>query len=193
MIKPTRGFGLLETFLAKKRAAMANELIDNDLRTGRILDIGCGSVPLFLLSTQFAEKHGIDQVTQNQYIPGIKYQTMNASQKARLPYADGHFSVVTMLAVLEHLDPDDISKMLKEINRLLKPGGQIVLTTPAAWSDKLLRLMAKVSLVSPEEIDEHKDTYSRGKIRVLLKTAGFNYVKTGYFELCLNLWAQATK
>ncbi len=47
----TRGYGLLERFLAKKRAKMANEIIPLALRTGRILDIGCGPFPYFLLNT----------------------------------------------------------------------------------------------------------------------------------------------
>jgi len=191
--KPTRGHGLLESFLAQKRAAIAEGLISDGLRTGRILDIGCGSVPLFLLSTRFAEKHGIDQIAQTQDVPRINYQTVNAGRGQRLPYDDGYFTVVTMLAVIEHMEPDDASVILKDIRRLLKPGGQIILTTPASWSDKLLRVMARMHLVSPEEIKEHKDTFSHPKIRALLETAGFDRVETGYFEMGLNLWARATK
>lgn len=191
--KPTRGHGLLESFLAQKRVAMAEELINDGLRAGRILDIGCGSVPIFLLSTRFAEKHGLDQIAQTQEVPGIKYQTTNAGREQGLPYAEEYFSVITMLAVIEHMEPGDVSFILKDIRRLLKPGGQIILTTPAAWSDKLLRMMAKMRLVSPEEINEHKDTFNRQKLRTLLETAGFDRIETGYFEMGLNLWARATK
>ena len=61
-VKVTRGHGLLERFLARKRACMANQLIPSHLRNGRILDIGCGSFPYFLLNTVFTEKCGLDKI-----------------------------------------------------------------------------------------------------------------------------------
>ena len=44
----TRGKGLLEPMLADLRAQRANKLIPSTSRTGRILDIGCGTYPYFL-------------------------------------------------------------------------------------------------------------------------------------------------
>jgi len=58
----TRGKGLLEPFLARMRAKTANGLIPDELRSGRILDIGCGSYPYFLSHTAFEEKHALDQL-----------------------------------------------------------------------------------------------------------------------------------
>ena len=59
--RPTRGSGLLEPFLARLRARKANRLIPAHLRSGRILDVGCGSFPYFLSHTEFAEKFALDQ------------------------------------------------------------------------------------------------------------------------------------
>lgn len=56
----TRGKGLLESVLAGMRARKANQLIPDELRTGRILDIGCGAYPYFLSHTFFHEKAAID-------------------------------------------------------------------------------------------------------------------------------------
>jgi hypothetical protein len=53
----TRGFGLLEEYLSKRRVNMANRLIPESLRVGGALDIGCGTVLLFLMSTIFEEKY----------------------------------------------------------------------------------------------------------------------------------------
>ncbi|MBI5681771.1 MAG: hypothetical protein HZC45_01145 [Deltaproteobacteria bacterium] len=58
----TRGYGLLGKLLAHQRSNLANRLIPPSTRNGRILDIGCGFYPLFLLSTEFSEKYGFDKV-----------------------------------------------------------------------------------------------------------------------------------
>lgn len=61
-IKVTRGYGLLEYFLAIQRARIANKFIEDTHKNGRILDIGCGSYPIFLLTSKFMEKIGIDRI-----------------------------------------------------------------------------------------------------------------------------------
>src|SRR5947207_9067695 len=58
----TRGDGFLEEFLARQRSRQANSLIPESARKGRVLDIGCGLHPLFLLTTRFAERFGLDRV-----------------------------------------------------------------------------------------------------------------------------------
>jgi len=55
--------------------------------------------------------------------------------------------------------------------------------------------MARLRLVSPAEIEEHKDRYSPGKISSVLQQGGFaaQDIRTGYFELGMNIWAAARK
>ena len=65
MNKFTRGNGLLENFLSKRRSSIANGLIPKKLRNGRILDIGCGTNPFFLKNTKFNYKYGIDKLISN--------------------------------------------------------------------------------------------------------------------------------
>ncbi len=197
----TRGYGLLEAFLAKKRAGMANSLIPPQLRTGRILDIGCGTSPYFLRNTLFAERYGLDKVAQQDSEGGtrgsdnIVLANFDIEQEEKLPFEDDHFDVVTMLAVFEHILPERLPAVTAEIRRILKPGGIYILTTPAWWTDGILRPMARLGLVSAAEIEEHKDSYSPKKISSILQQGGFaaEAIRTGYFELGMNIWARAEK
>ena len=198
-MKVTRGDGLIEGFLARQRAKMVNSLISDRARKGRILDIGCGTTPYFLVSTRFQEKHGLEKFheTEEKELHGEKIfiRHYDIDNENRLPYDDGYFDVVTMLAVFEHIDQTRLVKMLREICRVMKPGAQYVLTTPAAWTDSLLRLLAILGIVSKEEIQEHKGTYSHKEIKNLLVEAGFSEgrVQSGYFEAFMNLWVSVIK
>ncbi len=193
----TRGYGLLEGFLARQRCNMANKLIPAYKRKGILLDIGCGSYPLFLMNTQFSKKYGMDQVSENDQFRehNISVVNFNIEKGNKLPFDDNFFDVITMLAVFEHIEPERLIPVLQEIHRTLKPDGMYILTTPAIWTDGLLRFMAKLRLVSPVEIEEHKDAYSHKKISYFLEKANFlpNNLRFGYFELFMNIWAIAKK
>lgn len=191
----TRGFGLLEPFLARQRARVANRLIPPELRSGRILDIGCGSYPYFLSHTHFAEKFAIDQLAAPSGVQGISWHTLDLNSKPSLPFDDSFFSAVTLLAVVEHLSPASLVELFREAHRVLIPGGLVVLTTPASWSDGLLHAMARIALVSRQEIQEHVFAYTLPLIGWYFGAAGFamQKVRFGYFELGLNLWATAQR
>lgn len=193
--RPTRGHGLLEGFLARQRARQANRLIPPQLRGGRVLDVGCGSYPYFLSHTSFREKLAIDRQRPAAAPEDVEWHTLDLNRRPELPFADGHVDVVTMLAVIEHLDPDGLEGLLAEVYRVLKPGGRLIVTTPAAWSDPLLRFMARVGLVSAEEIEEHAFAYTHSLIGWYFGRAAFRRdgVRFGYFELRLNLWATADR
>lgn len=194
----TRGKGLLEPFLARQRAQMANQLIPSKLRQGRILDIGCGTYPYFLAHTAFAKKFAIDQLPMPDQVASnfrIEGFSLNLNQEPSLPFDDGFFNVVTLLAVVEHLNPDSMALIFREVHRVLCSGGRVIMTTPAAWSDSLLHLMARMQLVSAEEINEHAYAYTLPLIGWYYGQAGFEMqkVKFGYFEFMLNMWATAEK
>jgi len=195
----TPGHGLLEKFLSKKRAGLANQLIQKHYIHSRILDIGCGVIPLFLMSTYFDEKFGVDPHI-NYSLQGHKDENLNlikfdVEENQTLPFEDKFFDVITMLAVFEHIEPEKLPRILNEIHRILKPGGVFLMTTPCPWSDKLLRLMARLSIVSQEGVNEHKGAYSHEDLAGYLSRGGFDRKKMsfGYFELFLNSWAIAEK
>ena len=193
----TRGKGLLEPWLAKMRAQRANRLIPTELRAGRILDIGCGSFPYFLSHTVFQQKFAVDQLPPNELGQrlDIQWHTLDLNSTPKLPFENNFFNAVTLLAVVEHLNPQSMAALFTETYRVLQPGGVVIMTTPAAWSDGLLRTMARIGLVSAEEIHEHVFAYTLPLLGWYFGRAGFEMTKVdfGYFEFMLNLWAVAKK
>lgn len=194
-----RDAGYLDGILSKLRCRQANRHIPSEYRNGRILDIGCGTHPQFLLKTEFAKKYGIDQViTDQSHLPwqecGIQFSHYDLEKDRSMPFTDQYFDVVTMLAVFEHVDPKALIDQLKEIRRILKSRGIFIMTTPAWWTDGLLKFLATVRAVSPVELEEHKDAYAPSKIINLYQQAGFleEKIKFGYFEIFMNIWVTAT-
>lgn len=188
--------GLLEDFLAKKRSLKADALIPAGLREGKILDVGCGITPAFLLNTKFRYKYGLDSMIDNQ-LPkeNIFITKLDLEKEPVFPFEGNFFDAVTMLAVFEHLEPGRLIGVLKEIRRVLKPKGRFVVTTPCPWSAKLIALMARLRLINPEKARGHKGAYARRAIIWYLNEAGFerSKIRFGHFELFLNSWVYADK
>lgn len=194
----TRGYGLLEGFLAGQRYRLADALIPPRCREGRLLDIGCGKFGVFLRRTHFAEKYGIDpEVEKDEVVDHpssrirlVRHKTDHGNP---LPFDDQFFETVTMLAVFEHILPDCLPMLLDDIHRVLKPGGVFVMTTPAARSEGFLWALAACRLVSRTEMADHKALYTARDIRRLLQDSGFPaaHIHQGSIQFGMNLWAVA--
>jgi len=115
------------------------------------------------------------------------------AESDRFPYPDGHFKTVLCCELLEHL-PNDPMFMMSEINRILKPGGYLLLTTPNIAS---LRSIAAVmqgfhpqlfsTYLRPKEGEtdaRHHREYTCQEIKRLLENSGFEVVRldTGPFH-----------
>lgn len=196
----TRGFGLFERFLAKKRAQLADSLIPRPFRSGRILDIGCGVNPAFLQTTAFSEKYGIDKAGSlschtkfdEQLITFIHHDIESGDP---FPFYDEFCDVVTMLAVIEHISPNNLSKVIAELYRVLKRGGLLIITTPSHWTGFILNGMSLLRLISRQEVKDHKELYTSDDIMKALQLGGFapGNMEQGCFEFYMNTWIMAIK
>lgn len=109
---------LLESFLS---------VFDKEQR-GKVLDIGCGDgdYAYNLKRMGFDVLAGDMDVDRFRYKGQINFQKCNVTE--RLPFDDNAFDYILLAEVVEHLkNPYDV---MKELNRILKPGGALVLSTP---------------------------------------------------------------
>lgn len=160
-----------------------------------VLDIGCGKTATFLktISSRVAYGYGVDfkieenvQLTQNITLVNLKLDN-------RLPFPDSTFNVVTMLAVLEHIEKEE--EILSEIYRVLVPGGKLVLTVPSIWAQPVLEFLAyKLKIVSEAEIRDHKRYYTRASLqKVLVEKSGFTDFNHYYFQTWMNNFCKVLK
>lgn len=192
----TRGRGYLENFLAVRRARKADSLILPAQREGRILDIGCGRIPCFLMQTRFKEKFGVDPCAGA--LPegtSITISALQIQDNTVLPYEKDFFDVVTMLGALEHFAVKETENLFRQIHRVLIPRGRFILTTPRHNTAGLLKLLAAARLISVEEIKGLKAAYPLPSLIALFEAAGFNKKKIsfGCFQGGVNTWVYGEK
>jgi len=151
----------------------------------RVCDLGCGLEAAFLDygSDRIATGVGLD----DQVADGVqgRWQRVRGDLRAPLPFPDGHFDHVVMLAVLEHLTEPE--KVLSEAYRVIAPGGSLILTWPSVMVDPILRVLHGLHLVSDEmESDEHQKRIPVETLRQMLQRIGFQKFIHRTFELGLN-------
>lgn len=95
----------------------------------RYLDIGAGRGSLIakVKGSINVEASVCDYTDTLMTLPGQKVDIANLNNEP-LPYPDATFDVVTATEVIEHLE--DFRRVVREIHRVLKPGGVCILSTP---------------------------------------------------------------
>lgn len=181
---------VLEPLLRKFRLA---KVMPHIPKNSNLLDIGCGPKASFL-------KHAASHIHQGF---GVDFKVkpfdegnIHVSQlmfSGQLPFQDASFDVVTMLAVLEHIEHE--REILNEIYRVLVPGGKLVLTVPSVWAQPVLEFLSyKLKIVSEDEIRDHKRYYNRQRLRqVLINESGFIGFNHRYFQLWMNNFCTVVK
>lgn len=109
--------------------------------TGRALDFGCGVGRVTqALVPHFAEVHGVDisaamlelAQTYNRYEATCRYH-LNESTDLNL-FADRTFAFAYSLFTLQHMEPQYSLCYLRELVRVLAPGGLLVFQLPSGLS-----------------------------------------------------------
>jgi 2-polyprenyl-3-methyl-5-hydroxy-6-metoxy-1,4-benzoquinol methylase len=102
----------------------------------------------------------------------------------RLPFHAEAFTTVFCMEVLEHLDHDTTVQALAEFQRILRPKGQLLVTTPnyrSLWV--VIEFLADTVRLVPTMVgEEHISKYHQRTLAVLLGRAGFAIERIGTFN-----------
>jgi len=135
----------------------------------RALDVGCGNglmlrylrflgyEPWGVEISEWAAEYARTVVGEERVTTGTLHE---------VGYPDGHFRLVTLVHVLEHLD--EPAPLLAEVRRVLEPGGLLYVEVPSSERD-----------VTDYLIGDHFWFYCVDALRYLLTCAGFRDVRVG--------------
>jgi len=141
-------------------------------RRARILDVGCGTGANLVRLADFGDAEGVDispdalKFCRERGLHNVK---LGAAET--LPYEDGEFDLVTALDVVEHID-DDVAS-LREMHRVLRPGGRVLLFVPTfmfLWGIQ-------------DEVSHHRRRYRMTELRRAVTAAGFEVERTTYANI----------
>src|SRR5205085_3286633 len=141
-------------------------------RRPRILDVGCGTGANLLMLSKYGDAEGVD-VSEDALAfcreRGLDKVRLGAGEE--LPYDDATFDLVTAFDVVEHMDNDLAG--LKEMRRVLRPGGRVLLFVPTfmfLWGLQ-------------DEVSNHRRRYRLPELRRVLEQAGFEVERTTYANI----------
>ncbi len=166
----------VEIFKPKVSRSLPDELIKSK---GKVLDVGCGAGDYTIIIKKSVPKlkvYGVDISKQaikraKRDFPDINFSVAGAY---KLPFSNNSFNAVVMKCVLEHLkDPD---KALKEVKRVLKPGGLFYSITPLEGEKYLLNSSRELSW----KYQGHHQRFSKESILSLIENNSLR-VEKHYF------------
>jgi SAM-dependent methyltransferase len=138
----------------------------------RILDVGCGTGANLKMLAAYGKAEGVDispQAVEFCRQRGLDSVTLGAAEQ--LPYEDESFELVTALDVVEHLD-DDVAG-LREMRRVLRPDGRILLFVPAfmfLWGVQ-------------DDVSNHRRRYTLPSLVKAVEAAGFSVEWSSYANI----------
>jgi SAM-dependent methyltransferase len=142
--------------------------------SARILDAGCGSGRNMLELARRGKVTGVELSSASAELARARtVGEVIEGSVMELPFEDGSFDLAASLDVIEHLD-DDLDA-LRELRRVVAPGGSLLVTVPAypwLWSHH-------------DEINHHHRRYTCRSLEHVAGQAGWRQVRTTYFNSLL--------
>lgn len=141
---------------------------------GIMLDFGCGPKPyecLFSVDKYVGLEFGESSHDHRDSQIDVLYDGR------RIPFADVTFDSVLAVEVFEHVL--DLEEILRELHRVMKPNGHMLITMPFAWEE--------------HETPHDYRRYTSYGIATLLNKQGFEVIdinkSSNYVETCFQIWS----
>jgi ubiquinone/menaquinone biosynthesis C-methylase UbiE len=148
--------------------ATANpRLLDIGTADGLMLDLVCEAIRPSLAV-------GID-LSWDLLNTNTKRNPILMADAERLPFASDSFDAVIATAIIEHVTHPDL--FVKEIQRVLKPNGVCVLTTPVPVFEELA---SKLGFLKEED---HQETFRLEKLKRVVAGTGFTILEAEKFMM----------
>jgi len=130
--------------------------------TGMLLDVGCGTGKLWrFVNDDFDAYVGADLLRYRDFPPDGHFIPVDLDHQ-HIALADGAADVVTAVETIEHVE--NPRAFFRELARLLRPGGWLVITTP-----NQLSLLSKLTLLLKNQFNAFQDSDYPAHLTALLE------------------------
>jgi len=144
-----------------------------DLHGKRCLEVGCarGTVSHFLRSKGGSWLHAdTDYGNVAAAIALLKADVIQIPPNV-LPFPDSSFDVIVSLDYLEHVHDDQAA--LNELRRVLKPGGQLLISTPTTGSNFVLNRIKPLIGLTLDKYGHVREGYDLLDLSARLRNQGY--------------------
>ena len=136
----------------------------------RVLDAGCGEG---VLVAEYADRLAITGVDANYASDRVTHGSLVA-----LPYGDATFERALCLDVLEHLSYEDQPRALAELQRVLKPSGELLVSVPnLAHLQSRVQFLLRGRLIRTASEYKHPGDRPVVEYLQLARRAGFTLIR----------------
>ena len=149
---------------------MVRAYLDGLPATAHVLDAGCGEG---ILVQEYAGRIRIEGVDLHYSSPLVRQGALTA-----LPFGDASFDRELCLDVLEHLPLDDQLTALRELHRVLAPGGELLVSVPnLAHLQSRVHFLLRGRLIRTAAASKHPGDRPADEFIQLAAAAGFSVVE----------------
>ncbi len=139
----------------------------------KILDAGCGTGMLALQMQKLGKVDAFDASSKARFLSRKRGIDAKRGNLLKIPYASNKFDIATCIDVL--ISVDDDMRALSQLNRVLVPGGILIVRVSA---DKKL-------ILSHDKYIHGVRRYEKGELGDKLRQAGFSIERLTYMNFSL--------